>query len=306
MTLKQLEAFYWAATCTSFSIAAERLNISVSSLFKRIVELESSLGAELFNRSARNAVLTPAGEHLVPHTRELLTHAGRFLSVAKSSSAIEGRCRFGAGELTGLTWLPKMIGALQTALPRLLIEPAVGVGQAIEQGLVNGELDFAVIAGPSTRPGISSLIIGAAEFTWVSCHTLQSGRDVSVLQPAELSALPLISLPSSAGTVRILDDWLTEQRVNPERVMSCENWGAIAGLICHGLGVGFLPKAWAHALIKRRILVELIAFPELRPLPYTFQWRRDDNRPLIEKAREIAIKSIDFHAASAIMGGGAH
>ncbi|WP_152412401.1 LysR family transcriptional regulator, partial [Yersinia pestis] len=32
MTLKQLEAFYWAARCSNFSIAAERLHISISSL----------------------------------------------------------------------------------------------------------------------------------------------------------------------------------------------------------------------------------------------------------------------------------
>ncbi|SUP85622.1 LysR family substrate-binding transcriptional regulator [Yersinia pseudotuberculosis] len=51
MTLKQLEAFYWAARCSNFSIAAERLHISISSLSKRIVELEASLGCTLFDRS---------------------------------------------------------------------------------------------------------------------------------------------------------------------------------------------------------------------------------------------------------------
>lgn len=301
MTLKQLEAFYWAATCTSFSIAAERLNISVSSLSKRIAELESALGTSLFDRRARNAVLTPAGQHLVPHARDLVGHAGRFLSMAKSSSAIEGRCRFGAGELSGLTWLPQMIGSLQKASPNLLIEPTIAVGQVIEQALVAGELDFAVISGPSTRAGIASLTIGAAEFTWVSCRSLQSGRDVSTLRPEDLSTLALISLPASAGTVRILDDWLAEQHVNPERLMPCENWGAIAGLIRHGLGVGFLPSAWAAKLIERGSLIALEAFPPLRPLQYTFQWRRDDSRALIEQAREIALRSIDFHAPTCLL-----
>ncbi|POM21335.1 hypothetical protein CSX04_02771 [Burkholderia cepacia] len=39
-TLKQLDAFYWAATCANFSTAAQRLHLSVSSLSKRINELE--------------------------------------------------------------------------------------------------------------------------------------------------------------------------------------------------------------------------------------------------------------------------
>ena len=35
MTLKQLEAFYWAATLGTFAIAAARLNVTQSSLSKR-------------------------------------------------------------------------------------------------------------------------------------------------------------------------------------------------------------------------------------------------------------------------------
>lgn len=295
MTLKQLEAFYWAATCANFAIAASRLNISVSSLSKRISELESSLGAELFNRSGRAASLTAAGQQLVPHARDLLSHAGRFLSLAKSNSALEGRCRFGAGELTGLTWLPRMVEKLQQAHPLLLVEPSVGVGQMIEERLAEGDLDFALIAGPSTRTSISSQIIGQAEFVWVSRPDLLISADLSTLQPESLVETVLISLPSTAGTVRILDDWLADQRVSPGRLLRCENWGAIAGLIVQGLGVGFLPKAWAHSLITRGLLVELPRFPVLRPLQYTFQWRRDDSRALIEQCRLIASECIDFH-----------
>lgn len=43
MTLKQIEAFYWAANLGSFSIAALRLHVTQSSLSKRIVELEESV-----------------------------------------------------------------------------------------------------------------------------------------------------------------------------------------------------------------------------------------------------------------------
>lgn len=296
MTLKQLEAFYWAATCSSFAIAANRLNISVSSLSKRISELEASLGTELFNRGGRAASLSAAGQQLVPHARDLLSHAGRFLSLAKSNSTLEGRCRFGAGELTGLTWLPRMVEKLQQAHPLLLVEPTVGVGQMIEERLADGDLDFALIAGPSTRPSISSQIIGLAEFVWVSRPDILANAAISELLPENLVEAVLISLPSTAGTVRILDDWLADQHVSPGRLLSCENWGAIAGLIVQGLGIGFLPKAWAQSLVSRGLLVELPKFPALRPLQYTFQWRRDDNRALIDQCRVIACECIQFHA----------
>ena len=43
MTLKQIEAFYWAANLGSFSIAALRLHVTQSSLSKRIVEFAMAL-----------------------------------------------------------------------------------------------------------------------------------------------------------------------------------------------------------------------------------------------------------------------
>lgn len=61
MTLKQLETFYWATTCINFAVAAKRINLSTSSLSKRISELETSLGLLLFDRSGHRAILTEAG-----------------------------------------------------------------------------------------------------------------------------------------------------------------------------------------------------------------------------------------------------
>jgi DNA-binding transcriptional LysR family regulator len=55
MTLKQIEAFYWAAKLGSFAIAAQRLHVTQSSLSKRIAELEQSVGATLFDRTNRSA-----------------------------------------------------------------------------------------------------------------------------------------------------------------------------------------------------------------------------------------------------------
>ena len=43
-TIKQLEAFPSAASCANFASAAERLHLSVSSLSKRLAELERKGG----------------------------------------------------------------------------------------------------------------------------------------------------------------------------------------------------------------------------------------------------------------------
>ena len=299
MTLKQLEAFYWAAICKNFAVAANRLNISVSSLSKRIGELETSLGAQLFNRSARTAALTPLGEHLLPHAKELLRGADRFMQQAGTLQAYSGRCAFGVGELTSWTWMPQFIEALQQHHPDLRPEPFAGVGHLIEDKLEEGKLDFAIIGGPSSRPAIASSTIGQVEFTWVGTPQALGRRGRTL--PAQLSELTLVTLPHRSGVIRILDDWLSHHRIAPGRTLSCNSWGAVAGIIRQGLGVGFLPRAWAQLLCQRADMVPLAEFPPLTPLQYCFEWRRDDTRPMLESMRKLAAETLDFHAPTCMI-----
>src|SRR5687768_12000674 len=109
MTLKQLEAFYWAATCASFAMAAERLHLSTSSLSKRLVELEESLGARLFDRSGQKAHLTEVGERFLPRASALLLAADDTRRSIEASAMLRGRCIIGVGELSALTWLPRLV-----------------------------------------------------------------------------------------------------------------------------------------------------------------------------------------------------
>ena len=66
MNLKQLEAFLAIARHGGFIEAAERLNLTQSTISVRIKELEQDLGVLLFDRSRRQIQLTPKGRCLSP------------------------------------------------------------------------------------------------------------------------------------------------------------------------------------------------------------------------------------------------
>jgi DNA-binding transcriptional LysR family regulator len=72
-------------------------------------------------------------------------------------------------------------------------------------------------------------------------------------------------------------------------------------MLRQGLGLGFLPSAWAGILIERGDVQPLPGFAPLRPLPYTFQWRRDDTRPMLDSLRRLAQASLDFHAPTCLL-----
>src|SRR5574337_2192424 len=134
-SIKQLEAFWWAATCANFATAAQRVHLSVSSLSKRIAELEAALGQTLFDRSGHRAVLTEAGERLLPATLGVLNAMATLGQVLDARAELTGRCRFGVGDLSALTWLPSFVAAVRQAHPLLGLEPFVDVGGVLERRL---------------------------------------------------------------------------------------------------------------------------------------------------------------------------
>jgi DNA-binding transcriptional LysR family regulator len=292
MTLKQLEAFYWAATCANFAIAAERLHLSVSSLSKRIVELEQSLGVMLFDRGGHRATLTQAGQELLPRALDLLDGAAAIRNTVVTNAGLVGRCAFGVGELSAMTWMPRFISQVRAQYPKLVLEPYIDVGAALETKVDNGELDFAIIAGRSSRQTILSQPITQAQFVWMAAPTLlQQYKD---LRDILGNRQPIIALPPAAGTTRLIDDWLLTNGIAAVERVSCNNWGAIAGMLIASVGVGILPEGWGRILVRKKLLGILAEKRPLTPLIYSFQWRRGDSRPLINQMLDRAVSAADF------------
>ena len=297
-TIKQLEAFQSAASCANFASAAERLHLSVSSLSKRLAELEQCLGQTLFDRSGHKAVLTASGQQLLPAAQSVLDAMSRLQQSLGEQQGLSGRCRFGVGELSALTWLPAFIARVRQAHPALQLAPYVDVGAVLEQRVDKGELDFAVIAGRSSRHSVLSQPVGSARFAWMAApEVVGQARELS---PALLRRHALITLPSGAGTTRLLDDWLLSHGLSAEEHIECNNWAAIAGMLRQGLGVGILPEGWHQIGPGPARLQVLRSRPALAPLHYAFQWRRGDRRALILSLRDLVAECVDFSGASGI------
>lgn len=140
MTLKQLEAFYLAATLGTFALAAQRAHVTQSSLSKRVAELEASIDAVLFDRSSKRAHLTEAGQRLLPTAAHMLDLKEGIKESLKSTQQLSGTCRFGISELGALTWLPRFVARVRSEHPQLVLHPHVDLGRRLERQVARGEL----------------------------------------------------------------------------------------------------------------------------------------------------------------------
>ena len=82
MEIEYLGEFAVIARLGSFSLAAEELFISQSSLSKHIIALEKELNVQLFNRTSRNVALSKAGARILPHANRLFEMKKRITGIA--------------------------------------------------------------------------------------------------------------------------------------------------------------------------------------------------------------------------------
>jgi LysR family transcriptional regulator of gallate degradation len=79
--LRALEHFVGVAESGGFAAAARKLNTSQPGLSRSIAQLESSLGAKLFERTTRGTMVTEEGRRLLPHALSILSEVGRAQSL---------------------------------------------------------------------------------------------------------------------------------------------------------------------------------------------------------------------------------
>lgn len=292
MTLKQLEAFYWAATAISFQMAADHLHISLSALSKRIGELETHFGQALFDRSGHRALLTDAGQRLLPLAAQILKMGHEIDNLLADDAGMIGHCRFGVGELAALTWLPDFIAHINHKHPNLTLEPCVDLGSSLERRLLSGQLDFAVVAGHSSHSDVSSHLIADVGFAWAAAPSLVDHQ--TVLNDALLQTHPLITMPHGAGPTRMLEHWLTTHGLESRNRLTCNNLSAVASLIIAGRGIGLFPLSWLEQLSPRAVAIPVRTRPRQLSMPYTFQHRRHDPRPLLASLHRSILDTADF------------
>jgi len=118
-----LQSFLAVARVGRLTLAARRLGIDHSTLSRRLLELERSLQARLFDRAPGGYTLTSAGERLLISAQAIESLALTTLTdVAGSSLEISGAIRIGAPDGFGTAFLAPCLGRLGRRHPQLDIQ----------------------------------------------------------------------------------------------------------------------------------------------------------------------------------------
>jgi DNA-binding transcriptional LysR family regulator len=152
--LRYLKYAMLAAEHGSFRRAPEALNLSQSTISRRIQLLERRIGIPPFERTRSGARPTTAGERFM---REAAIGAGQ-LRQAVDSMAMAQRGHFGElriGLMASLAsgFLADLLGAFRGRFPSIDIKLEEATAQANAAAVLNGRLDAAFITGGPRLPG---------------------------------------------------------------------------------------------------------------------------------------------------------
>lgn len=207
ITLRQLSVFTAVADAGSTTAAAGRVALSQSATSAALNELESVLGARLFDRVGTRLVLNDTGRGLLPQARAVLDGAAGIerefgLGMAPGEAGAPSLLRVGASTTIGNYLLPTLVARWQRAQPRAHVDVEIANTAAIAAAVARMEVDVGLIEGPSHEPELVAQAWREEELAIVCApsHPLLQGDPARRLNVAALRQATWLLREPGSGT----------------------------------------------------------------------------------------------------------
>jgi len=192
--LNALRAFESAARLSSFSRAADELNISHSTISHHVKGLENALGVDLFVRKNRKVVLTNSGEALFPVLKS------SFDQISASLDKLQVDQNDNALKVTmtpsfANKWLVPRLRRFQTSYPdvEVQLQPSLDLLNFNRDGI-----DVGIRTGLGNWPGMRSELLMPVHMTpFCSPKLLEAGGDIKTVE--DLRRFTLLHADVSLG-----------------------------------------------------------------------------------------------------------
>jgi DNA-binding transcriptional LysR family regulator len=154
MDIELARTFLEVVDTGNFKKAADRLNLTQSTVSMRIKALEDQLGQRLFRRSKAGAELMPAGHHFNQYALTMVRawqQARQDIALpAGYRAALNVGCQFGLAERLLVRWLPWMRGAVAD----VALRAEVGFPETVLERVTVGLLDLGILSTVQSRPNV--------------------------------------------------------------------------------------------------------------------------------------------------------
>lgn len=249
-----IKTFVLVARYQGFSHAARQLGVVPSVVAKRIAQLESALGAKLFERTTRSVRLTEAGEKLYARAGSLVSSFDELLkSVDRDESKLVGHIRIAAPTTLTFAYLGQVFTDFLAAQDKITMDVVLqddAVNPA-ERGL-----DLAISGRTASYEGVIEIPLCPTGAVLCAAPAYLAQKGVPA-HPTELAGHHCLAFrPSGLNWQFSGPRGLINIEVMP-RLVADDNMTLLRAALA-GLGIGFLPWYIARNYLEKGTLVRLL------------------------------------------------
>lgn len=242
--IRQLDLFLAVIDHSGVTRAAERMGLSPGAVSLQLRNLALGLRAELFVRSGKRLVPTPAALRLAEHSRNLLRQFHQLEREFENDPATDTRPFYFACGATALIYkLRRPFRQLRKQFPKIAMQVMVAPTEEMVAGVMERRFDLALVTlpFPTGDLGVTPLFEEELLILRPSPKRLQ-GWHVGTMDPAEMAAAPFLLYPKRSNMRAIIDQFFAELGIQPQVTMEADDTGVIKGLVESGFGYSMLPE----------------------------------------------------------------
>jgi LysR family transcriptional regulator, nitrogen assimilation regulatory protein len=265
MDLKQLEYFVRVAELGSFTRASIALDIAQPALSRQVRLLEVELRQNLLIRNGRGVTTTEAGRMLLEHARGILHQVERTREeLDRVRGGLTGRVALGLPPSLSKVLAVPLIGACRTALPEAKLSIIEGLTATMQELLVAGRLDIALLYNPTPSPDIDANLLLEEDLFLIEPKKGSADTTAKPITLRDLAEVPLV-IPSRPNAIRTLVEVeMANIGCRPTIALEIDGVAAILDLVADGAGCAVLSANAARALGKPATFVARPIRPRLR------------------------------------------
>ena len=266
MDLKQLEYFVRVAEMGSFTRASIALDVAQPALSRQVRLLEVELRQNLLTRTGRGAVPTEAGKLLLAHGRGILHQVERAREeLGRVRGSLAGRVAIGLPPTLARVLTVPLTRAFRQQLPDARLSISEGMSTVMQEWLLNGRLDIALLYNAQPAGGIEIYPLLTEELVLVQARPSGLLADPPPIALRDIARLPLV-IPSRPNAIRMhLEAEMAGIGCRPEIALEIDGVSAILDLVADGAGCAVLSRnAVASAVSPSAFTVRAICEPALR------------------------------------------
>jgi DNA-binding transcriptional LysR family regulator len=281
--LNSLALFAKVVEAGSFSEAARRLKMPISTVSRRIAELEDQLGVRLLERSTRNLRLTELGAEVLEHAvRSAELNEAVESVVSNRLSDVSGTLKLSAPPSVSDTLLTPLVTAFQASYPNVRV-----------QILVTERLVDLIAEGVDL-----AFRLGTLKDSCLVARRVLTYRHQLVASPSYLKTCKPPNGPQDLLDHRLLtfshwkpeNSWtfvhkngMDKETLTFQPHISMNDYTGLAPALAAGAGIGELPPVVQPGLIREGRLVEVM--PDWRFRTYDLSLVQVGNRHVTKPCR---------------------